>query len=1041
MKRRPVPILSYFAIQGKSTGLQLELLLIGICVVALGLAANYWFPDLCIPVELYAGLGALSVLMAVLTYFVSHFRKHIFDYAFIVFVLGYLATIFLSFTNRLIPEFVTILIAVHILFSVSFRHRWEYVIFAVSSMVLFAMCSLLLPNLVTGPDIFLPMIGFATVFSGLYLWSQQQFLEHLNSSSDMLEDLLDSSIFAIFLLDPTCTEIIYQNRIGDSFLENSVGKKRLAATDLLRLLGLEAFYITRRFQAAGHELKEKSYYSLNQLQGQRVELELYVSKVRTLQADNILLKVRDITEIKDQERSLNRSRSVNASLIHALPDILVTLGADDTLRSVQSQPHLEALLPLSSYTGRNLHLLVRGLLPQTQREPFLRHIRQARETGLLQHVELHIPGKGREHFFELRIVRLNEDLELLVIIRDVTEAKAVEKALKQSEQNYREIFNTGTEGILILDPETQTIRDANQIICSMLGLTQADLYDQAVTTICETSDVVKVLQFLRHILEGGQQLLECRLRREGLRPVDVELSAKLTLLGGDFRLMLLVRDISERVEKRQALESSEARVRLFRSLINQSSDVIFVLDAADGRVLDFNDRLPEVLGYTDEALRMCSFADFTGIDGGQVPDTDWLAGLRKMQQAIYTGRLQRTDGSSFPVEFNMRHVRTDERSFVVGVARDLSERLAQAEALRQSEQRYRTLVEKMNEGLVLADLDEQILFVNDRMCEMLGITREEMMGKRTYEAFGGGDELRRIIEEKAQLRVQGISDQYELYLERRDGRALWVLITGSPYEDAGGQLIGTLAIITDITTRKQVEIKLKEKNDELDAFVYKASHDLKGPLASVLGVTNIARGEVQDVKANRYLDLIAKSTKRLDLILSELIDVTRINKADLQPQPVDVAALADEILQSLEHLPQVAQIDFEVDVHQPEPFVSDRRLLQSVLQNLLVNSINYHNPEAVPPRVSLHARPIGDQLEIVLADNGIGIPESMQQKVFEMFFRGNTQSKGSGLGLYIVKNAVEKMQGTVRLSSQPGVGTTFTLLLPSLTPVVNGVHE
>lgn len=382
-------------------------------------------------------------------------------------------------------------------------------------------------------------------------------------------------------------------------------------------------------------------------------------------------------------------------------------------------------------------------------------------------------------------------------------------------------------------------------------------------------------------------------------------------------------------------------------------------------------------------------------------------------------------------------IRDMEEEIRAAMAKNMADRLFQEEALRQSEQKYRTLVERMNEGLILTDNDETILFVNNRLCEIMGMQREEVVGKRSFDILMG-ENTRQLIEHKSVLRRQGISDQYELQTTRKDGETIWLLIAGTPYVDPNNDLIGTIAIVTDISDRKLAEIKLQEKNNELDAFVYKASHDLKGPLASIIGVTNIAREEVKDSSAHRYFDLITKSARRLDGILTELLDLTRINKASLVIEPVDVHTLIEEIIHSLKHLPHSEKTDFITDIQIEKPFYSDKKMLVSILQNLIVNAVNYQDTQRTDrPFVKVTAFIRNEKAVFKVEDNGVGIPEKIQSRVFEMFYRGNTLSKGSGLGLYLVKSALEKLKGNIELQSEPGVGSVFTVTIPQQEEVVS----
>ncbi|MCB0851668.1 MAG: PAS domain S-box protein, partial [Bacteroidetes bacterium] len=719
-------------------------------------------------------------------------------------------------------------------------------------------------------------------------------------------------------------------------------------------------------------------------------------------------------------------------------------------------------------------------------------------------------------------------------------------ALQQSEDNYREIFNAGSDGIIIFHPEKKKPIEANQKITELLGYSPEELLNLDMDKLLLSEDIT-VENVINQVLNGENLEKEVKILTKNGQIVILSLAAKFILLGGHFRVIVILKNIEEKLqfiqkinqyadlfesvdvgivilqfedpaqdqmprivsanhyashalrmradglagkqiedvfpglkptggidkilesirsqsiirsgnlqfhepgsvdkfwqtkivpltenmvgllfeddtEKRQNLE----RLTLFRELINQSSDAIFVIDPETDGFIDYNKQFSKMLGLEDGITQKQTLGDF--ISGTfNAKNEKSLAEISTHGPGLYLQTFRRQDGSSIPLEVNIGFVSLNRKEYMIGVARDITERIHQEEALRESEQKYRTLVERMNEGLVLTDNDETILFVNNRLCEILQKDKGVIIGQKSYEIFAG-DSSRKLIEEKFALRQKGISDQYEFQLKRENGSIIWVLIAGAPFIDGHGNMVGTIAIITDITDRKITEIKLQEKNNELDSFVYKASHDLKGPLASIIGVTNIAMEEINNPEALRYFSLISKSTERLDLILTELLDLTRINKAKINPEPILLRDLFDEIIASLQHQPLSDKVVFEKSFSFDEPYISDKKLLLSIFQNLILNSINYQNPEALQPRVEILVKKQEGRVLITIKDNGIGIPEKIKNRVFEMFYRGNSQSKGSGLGLYIVRNSVEKLSGFIDLESQPGVGTSITVSLPA----------
>ncbi|HNQ00329.1 MAG TPA: PAS domain-containing sensor histidine kinase, partial [Bacteroidia bacterium] len=244
-----------------------------------------------------------------------------------------------------------------------------------------------------------------------------------------------------------------------------------------------------------------------------------------------------------------------------------------------------------------------------------------------------------------------------------------------------------------------------------------------------------------------------------------------------------------------------------------------------------------------------------------------------------------------------------------------------------------------------------------------------------------------------------------------------------------GHLVRTWGVQTDITDRKRTEKELLETNQELDTFFYKASHDLKGPLASVMGIVNLARLENKDEVIEKYFDMVETSIRRLDRTLLDLIDLARTRKGTSKLSVINIKNLVDEILHSLKHLPTYDRINFEIKIDQDVEITTDKVLLLSVFQNLIHNAINYCNQQSPWIRIKAEAKNRG--IEVEVADNGKGIPEVVQNRVFEMFYRGHPDSNGSGLGLFIVKNALEKMKGKIKFTSEQGHGTVFYVTIPN----------
>jgi len=223
--------------------------------------------------------------------------------------------------------------------------------------------------------------------------------------------------------------------------------------------------------------------------------------------------------------------------------------------------------------------------------------------------------------------------------------------------------------------------------------------------------------------------------------------------------------------------------------------------------------------------------------------------------------------------------------------------------------------------------------------------------------------------------------------------------------------------------------KLKKANQELDNFLYRTSHDLRSPIASVLGLANLARLEMREPKSLEYIAMIEDRVKKLDLVISDILDLSRSTKAEPKIERIDFNKLVEDILSDIRFSKKSEFISFRFTPNPLHIFFADYGQMKIVLSNLVYNAVKYHRSNEPNPYVSIEFRKDKDQVDISIADNGEGIEEEHQEKIFEMFYRASTNSDGTGLGLYLVKEVLDKVNGTITLKSKPGKGSVFTISL------------
>ncbi len=350
---------------------------------------------------------------------------------------------------------------------------------------------------------------------------------------------------------------------------------------------------------------------------------------------------------------------------------------------------------------------------------------------------------------------------------------------------------------------------------------------------------------------------------------------------------------------------------------------------------------------------------------------------------------------------------------------------------------------------VVFQTDEQLnyTYLNEGWTAMTGYHAEACMEKLFFQ-FVHTTDLAKCAEIIDVAIAQRESVDTELKLCHKSGETIVIQLFFKPLFDVEGGLTGIVGTMKDITERKREEEKLKaihealEKSDkeaqrlnlELETFMYKASHDLLGPLASIHGLLVLAKAQNNHnhPETNKYLGLITQSANQLMITLENLLEITKIKQGKPQPSKVDFHEIIKEIVTFLASNPEFSKVAFSSEINIEGSFISDKNLVFNILYRLIENAFAYRRSNISPMiDVSIIGNPA--QVTIRISDNGQGMIKEVQEKIFDMFFKGSELNHGSGLGLYIVKNVLEKLNGTIQVESQERKGSTFTVVLPSLS--------
>lgn len=489
----------------------------------------------------------------------------------------------------------------------------------------------------------------------------------------------------------------------------------------------------------------------------------------------------------------------------------------------------------------------------------------------------------------------------------------------------------------------------------------------------------------------------------------------------------IIQDITER---REVAKASEIR---YQSMVEQLP--IGILIHKQGKIVFANSQAQIILGWGKDLIgldiRSIVEPDSHGHSDNAAGENAWTPrSLSEQQYMRLDGRRIYVETTSLPCEF-------ENEPGVQVVFRDITRQKQTEEKIKKNEMLLTQLFQNAPMAVVLLTASGKVSQVNKGFEEMFGYTLNELKD-RSINDFIVPDELTHEGVDLNNLIASHRVISIETVRHHRNGRAVNVILYGMPVM-LENQTIGIYGVYVDITERKRVEEELKIRNTELDNFVYKVSHDLRAPLSSILGLVNLARLPGNTDDPMDYIGIIGSKVEHLDHFIGDVLSHSKNLKMELTTAKVDFANIINETFSDLNYLEGAKGITKVIMVDGIE-FYSDPWRIAEILRNLISNSIKYRKLDQGVSEIGIRINVDHLRAEISFADNGIGIDEKNLAKIFEMFYRATEQSDGSGIGLYIVKNAVDKLGGQISVASKLNQGTRFHIILPNrINSVINTI--
>jgi PAS domain S-box-containing protein len=634
--------------------------------------------------------------------------------------------------------------------------------------------------------------------------------------------------------------------------------------------------------------------------------------------------------------------------------------------------------------------------------------------------------------------------------RDITGIKQAETELKRSKQLFEQLFVQNPLAAVYADADFRII-DVNPQFMEVFGFSKEEVFGKTINEIIvpkeKTTEASRFDEKTREVYISEET---SRKRKNG-SIVHVSIYAgPIRVDGQTIGYIGLYNDITQRVRATQALLESE---RNYKSLTENIAVGIYRnTPGPSGRFLEANPALLKMFGVENkEEFLETSVADLYAHpdDRRKFNETMLRDGHARNEELL----LKRKDGGTFIASVSAVAVKDEKGQveFYDGIIEDITERKKTEEALRESEARFRSIFENSTIGIYRTTPSGQILMANPALVRMLGYACFEDLAKRNLEQEGLESQYPRSMF-KQMVEKEGRIYRLESAWKRRDGTTIFVSESATVIRDAAGDVAYYEGCVEDITDRRKAEIELKISRDrleaktrelqtinrELESFSYSVSHDLRSPLHTIAGLSNLLLSDYSeklDKRISDYLQRILAAAQRMDRLIQDLLELSRVARSDIHYQHVDMSNLVRQIISDMEK----TRGDRDVDVLIAEnvEVEGDDKLLRLVLENLMENAWKFTRiREKAVIEFGVAATDSGSAFFV--RDNGIGFDKEKADMLFVPFKRlhEDEEFEGTGLGLATVQRIVHRHGGRIWAESEPGNGATFFFTLPRAGPLL-----
>jgi PAS domain S-box-containing protein len=637
--------------------------------------------------------------------------------------------------------------------------------------------------------------------------------------------------------------------------------------------------------------------------------------------------------------------------------------------------------------------------------------------------------------------------------RDITEKKIAEEKERETQILLQSINQNMTEG-LFMGLIGDRFKYANQAFLELSGYSSFNELKKVLPKdlYVRDEDRIRILQELAKTGTSKNQIVEFRRKNGSTYWTSISMSF---LKNQPNYYVGTVRNITN---EREFTRKEAASKAFLNNIINTVAAPIFVKDK-NHRWVEFNDSFSVFINQAREKMLGKSDYDFLPTHQAKKFWESDSRVLRTGKLSVSEEQITVNGQTKSMLTTKTRYVDEHGERFVIGCIIEITAIKKGEEEINKLNASLQGIMESTKESIYAVDNNFQYLAFNENHRKIMKDLYKANIkpGVNKLSCFNGSEDAKWVKKELSRaLRGEHFVSLHKLEHPKFTGS---IETTFNPIRDQSNNVKGVAVFVKDVTERRDFEEKLKNLNDalveqnaqlasrenelratleelsernfELDQLMYKTSHDLRSPLSSIMGLVNLANLDKEEKNFHQYLDKIEGRIKKLDDFIKSMLTYAKVNRTEVVHSVIRLDDIAMNCMRELEYLDNFKKIKFDFKIKGKDvPFRGDEQSIGIIFSNNISNAFKYFNPEVksfLKLRINVNAR----RANIEISDNGIGIRAEHLGKIFNMFYRATDRSQGSGLGMYIVKQAIEKCGGEIDIKSTYGEGTHISISLPN----------